>query len=70
MSTGWEATLAKYPATDLILVEVASGLAARLESAGAWSCVYRDDTFRLYARPGLELDRVDRTGQEIVGHFP
>lgn len=65
----YQRVLAAWP-TDLILVGRKFPLARKLESQRAWRPVYLDDGFSLYARPGLELPRVDRRGQAIVGRFP
>jgi hypothetical protein len=36
----------------------------------AWTLVYEDDSFLMFARPGLVLPYTDRRGQRIVGSFP
>ena len=64
----WRGTLNKYP-TDLVLARVDCPLALRMGETN-WKCVYRDDAFVLFARPGIELMSVNRVGQTLVGTFP
>jgi hypothetical protein len=64
----WRETLNRYP-TDLVLARVNCPLASRMGETN-WKCVYRDDAFVLFARPGIELPSVSRAGQTLVGTFP
>jgi hypothetical protein len=65
----WHAILDRYP-TDLALVPVGWPVDAKMRDEAAWSLVYRDDAYELFARPGLDLPHVDRRGVRIVGRFP
>jgi hypothetical protein len=62
---GWLDTLGRYGA-DLILINRQLPLADRIGAETDWHCVYRDDAFELWSRPGLSLPPSDRTGQRIV----
>lgn len=66
---GWQDTLAKYP-TDLVLAPRSSRLATCLAEESVWRRVYRDDAYDLYARPGLALPTVERSGATLVGSIP
>lgn len=65
----WRQTLGKYGA-DLVLCRSSQALLPLLEKAGDWSRVYRDDLYQVFARPGLEMTRVDRRGERIEAAFP
>lgn len=65
----WRRTLGRFP-TDLVLVRRSRALAPLMERQSGWQCVYRDDAFELFARPGLALAAADRTGQAIRAGFP
>ncbi len=65
----WKTALTKYP-TDLALVAGSRKIAELMRTETDWKRVYRDDGFELYARPGLDLPVVDRSGQLIVARFP
>lgn len=65
---GWDLTLNKY-ATDAVLVLREAPLARVIGTSG-WKRVYVDDQFELYARPGISLPVVDRTGTSFSGVFP
>lgn len=67
--TGWRQTLERYP-TDLVLVPRPSRLLALLADQTAWTVVYRDDAYELWARPGLKLPVVDDRGRHIVASIP
>ncbi len=67
--TGVEAILARYP-TDLVLVRHTDPVEAGLAARKAWRPVYRDDAFTLFARPGLDLPVVDRSGVRLLGSYP
>ena len=71
---GWKSTLEKYD-TDAVLVmndaEVEPELAKlTAEPDSAWSRVYRDDTYSIYAKPETGLPTVDQTGQTFIASFP
>lgn len=66
---GWQRTLSKYP-TDLVLVHKELPLSRAMSQQGEWKKVYTDKIFELYARPGLTLPVVDRTGRVLEGTFP
>ena len=66
---GWRRTLERFP-TDLVLVRRSYRLTPLMERQSGWRLVYRDDAFELFARPGLDLPVVDRTGQRITTSFP
>jgi hypothetical protein len=66
---GWRKTLDRYP-TDLVLVPHPSRLTALLADQNKWTCVYRDDAYSLWARPGLSLPVLDRIGSHIVASIP
>jgi hypothetical protein len=61
--------LERYP-HDLVLVERAMPVAPLMRTQAAWTLVYEDDSFLVFARPGLALPYADRRGQRIVGSFP
>jgi hypothetical protein len=63
---GWRATLEAYPA-DLVLTASADPLSRLMAVQSRWQLVYRDDAYVLYARPGLKLPMLDRTGQALLG---
>jgi len=65
----WLDTLDRYP-TDLVLVPRPSPLNALLADQKNWTCVYGDDAYTLWARLGLALPVVDRTGSHIVASIP
>jgi len=65
----WQAIRDRYP-TDLILVERGWEAERALRDEGRWSLVYEDDTFLLFARPGLSLPYQDRRGARFEGTFP
>jgi len=67
----WQSTLSKYP-TDLVLVRADSPLAEALPSATdpPWHCVYQDNTYDVFARPGLSLPVVHRSGLPLPATFP
>src|SRR5262249_6803344 len=66
---GWIQTLDRYP-TDIALVPVSLAISDDMAAAPGWRRIYRDDGYALYARPGLQLPVVDRTGQALTGRFP
>ena len=66
---GWEATLERYP-TDLVLVPQPARLRSLLGSQHKWSCVYRDDAYELWARPGLFLPDSDNRSHRITAVIP
>jgi hypothetical protein len=68
-SPGWHDTLTRYP-TDLVLVKRSFPLAKLMASGTDWHRVYRDDSYELWARPGLQLPEEDRTGQPLTATFP
>src|SRR5262249_21570004 len=61
--------LGRYP-HDVILVERDMPVAPLMRAQPGWTLVYEDDTFLLFARPGLKLTYADRRGERIVGTFP
>jgi len=67
--SGWRSMLERYP-HDLILVERDMPVALLMREQPGWRLVYEDDTFLLFARPGLKLPYADRRGERIVGTFP
>lgn len=66
---GWRATLARDP-TDAVLAPAGARIVGELDRLAGWTRAYADDAFVLFARPGLELPRVDRRGQRIEAAFP
>jgi hypothetical protein len=66
---GWNDVLAKYP-TDLVLVPRTAPVYAKLRDETAWCETYVDDTYALFARPGLDLPRVERPAPKNVPQFP
>ena len=66
---GWQAIRDRYP-TDLILTERGWESAGALRAEGRWTLVYEDDTYLLFARPGLSLPYRDRRGETLEGTFP
>ena len=66
---GWRGTLDRYP-TDVVLVPRPSHLSTLLADQTRWACVYQDDAYLLWARPGLSLPVVDRRGVHIVSTIP
>ncbi|MDB5293220.1 MAG: hypothetical protein JWL69_4461 [Phycisphaerales bacterium] len=66
---GWHQTLDRYP-TDLVLIKRSYRLADLMASETNWRRVYRDDSFELWARPGLKLPVEDQTGQPLTAKFP
>jgi hypothetical protein len=65
---GWQHTLIKYP-TDVVLVPRATPLANKMPET-AWTRVYVDRFFELYARPGLPLGFVDHSSHSFRDTFP
>jgi hypothetical protein len=61
--------LSRYP-HDVILVERDMPVASLMRAQPGWTLAYEDDTFLLFARPGLKLPYADRRGERIVGTFP
>jgi hypothetical protein len=66
---GWKRFLQRYP-TDVVLARATAPVVAALTTQTAWTIVYRDDAYVLFARPGLALPFVDDRGHRIVGTFP
>jgi hypothetical protein len=66
---GWREVLARW-APDAMLVERNEPLAAAMPDATGMERVYRDDAYDVWARPGLGLPAVDRTGAVIATPFP
>jgi hypothetical protein len=66
---GWRDTLARYP-TDLVLTLNSAKVTAKLAHETDWTRVYVDDVYSLFARPGLTLPVIDRTGQPLRASFP
>lgn len=64
-----KAVLGAHP-TDAVLVRTKSPLAKKLAAAHEWRRVYRDDGYHMYARKGLKLPAVDRSGGVITGSIP
>jgi hypothetical protein len=62
---GWRLTLKRYP-TDIVLVPTPSPLAKLLKDQTNWTCVYEDDAYALWERPGLTLPLEDHRGQQFV----
>jgi hypothetical protein len=68
---GWERTLGLYD-TDLLLVMRSQPLDQLMQKKGKqlnWPLVYRDDAFDIFARPGLEMPKVDRSAQPLISEF-
>lgn len=65
----YDRVMSAYP-TDVLLVDRRFPLAAKLERQSAWRRVYVDDGFAVYARPGLDLPAVSRTGRRMLGTMP
>ena len=65
---GWRQTLEKYP-TDLVLAPNSAPVAKLLGGAG-WNLVYRDRSFGVYARPGLQLPVRDDSQRDFPSSFP
>jgi hypothetical protein len=69
MKPGWQATLARYSTTDVLLAPTAGPMVSQIPEP--WRRVYVDDAFTLFARPGrIDLTFTDRRGQDIEGSFP
>jgi hypothetical protein len=66
---GWQRLLERYP-TDLVLARATVPVVHALATQTAWTIVYRDDAYVLFARPGLALPFVDERDRQIVGTFP
>jgi hypothetical protein len=64
----WQEILRKYP-TDLVLVPVQMPVAQRMPETG-WRLTYRDDSFQIYVRPGVELPFRDESGRAFASSFP
>ena len=60
----WQQILEKHP-TDLALIPVHTAVAALMPGSG-WNLIYNDPSFRIYARPGLQL----RVRDARLGSFP
>jgi hypothetical protein len=65
---GWKQTLTSYP-TDVVLVRKTEPLSQAMRET-EWRRVYADGAYEAYARPGLELNGVDRHDQVSTGRFP
>jgi hypothetical protein len=65
---GWRQTLEKYP-TDLVVIPMRMPVAQLMGDTG-WGLVYRDESFRIYARPGLQLPFRDESGGTFPASFP
>jgi hypothetical protein len=65
---GWRNTLGRFGA-DLVLLRPIDALAREISSSG-WNRVYRDRSYEIYARPGLNLPVVDLQGPVPAGEFP
>jgi hypothetical protein len=65
----WKSIAMKYP-TDAFLVERRFPLSKVLDGQNEWRRVYVDDSYAVYARPGLILPYSNRIGDHIVGSFP
>jgi hypothetical protein len=66
---GWQHILTAYP-TDLVLVYKGLPLGEAMPQQSEWKKVFTDDVFELYARPGLTMPVVNRTGRSFTGVFP
>ncbi len=66
---GWNEMLERYP-HDVILVARDMPVASLMRAQPGWTLAYEDDTFLLFARPGLKLPYADRRGERTVGTFP
>lgn len=66
---GWRELLDRYP-TDLALIPRRRPVAPLMRARSGWTRVYEDDAYEVYARPGIDLPRVDRRGQHLTGEFP
>ena len=64
----WRQILARYP-TDLVLAPVRAPIADLMPGAD-WKLVYRDASFRVYARPGLDLPFRDDSTRSFPTTFP
>ncbi|HWQ56831.1 MAG TPA: hypothetical protein VN442_24300 [Bryobacteraceae bacterium] len=65
----FDKVLGGYP-TDIVIVDRRFPLAKKMAAQAAWKRVYSDDGFEVYARPGLPLPVVSRTGTRITGSIP
>jgi hypothetical protein len=66
---GWQDELVKHP-TDAVLVPVSRPVSKLMRETGIWPLIYQDDSFEVYARPGVELPPRDSRGKRFVGSFP
>lgn len=66
---GWQETLAKYP-TDAVLVPRSVAVAEELAMLCGWTPVYTDATYRIFARRGIALPKVERTDAQPMTQFP
>jgi hypothetical protein len=64
----WQKILEKYP-TDLALIPVHTAVAALMPGT-RWNLVYDDRSFRIYARPGLQLPMRDAADRTFSTSFP
>lgn len=64
----WRTTLTAFP-IDVVLVPREAPISRQIATTN-WSCVYKDDQFQLYARPGLALPLQDRSSTPFRGVFP
>ena len=64
----WRQILEKYP-TDVALIPVHTAVAALMPGTG-WNLIYHDDSFRIYARPGLQLPVRDASARKFSTSFP
>jgi hypothetical protein len=65
---GWQDVLSSYP-TDVVVVPRDSPVYKGLRET-AWSPVYEDMQFVLYAKPGLEMSKRDDSARSFAGVFP
>jgi hypothetical protein len=66
---GWQDHLEDH-AADAVLAPAGQEITARLAELPGWSRVYRDDSYEVFLRPGLELPEADRRGEVLRGTFP
>jgi hypothetical protein len=65
---GWQRTLSGFP-SDVVMVRRAQPLAMAMRTT-SWQRIYRDGSYELYARPGLDLPAVDFGERLFRAAFP
>jgi hypothetical protein len=64
----WRQILEKYP-TDLVITPISMPVTPLMPTVG-WSLIYQDDSFQIYAHPGLQMPFRDESGAAFPASFP